>query len=593
MAAFFSKPASERKRKRKSETDNQRGPKRKLLNGARKPTTSKADRTNRDDSISGSESEDDGPAPLLSDSESVASSDLEDDTGAEQRLRLAQKYLDNLKSEVENEVGFDAADLDRDLIAERLKEDTSESKGRLYRRIANSLRFTSASYTHFRTNEHPITAICANGSFAYSVSKDKQLVKWKIPASSIQARPASPPSDSRKGAKNPPPPRRRPERLLTIKGNGKHSKDDSFQGHTDKILCVAVSDSGAFVATGGLDKRLIIWNSEDLKVLNVFRQHRDAVTGLAFRRGTNQLFSASKDRTIKIWSLDELAYVDTLFGHQDEVVDVAALALEHCVSVGARDRTARLWKVVDETQLVYRGGGGRKKKDGEEAKIYSEGSIDRVAMIDEETFVTGSDNGSIALWNTHKKKSIFTIPVAHGVDPPLSTEAVSGGDLGAVAKIPEPRARWITALAVIPYSDVVVSGSWDGFVRAWRVSEDKRKLEPLGALGLSPDTTLNTSKDITDVEMKMIGVSNGAAKLQGLGSAICRGIINDISIVERGSRGLDGVFVIAAVGTEHRLGRWIERSSNARNGGVIFDVERAFQGYSGLNGHGPALEMTA
>jgi len=33
-----------------------------------------------------------------------------------------------------------------------------------------------------------------------------------------------------------------------------------------------------------------------------------------------------------------------------------------------------------------------------------EGSMDRVAMIDEETFVTGSDNGSIALWVIHKKK---------------------------------------------------------------------------------------------------------------------------------------------------------------------------------------------
>jgi len=79
--------------------------------------------------------------------------------------------------------------------------------------------------------------------------------------------------------------------------------------------------------------------------LRVYDKHRDAVTGLAFRRGSNQLYSSSKDRTIKIWSLDELAYIETLFGHQDEVVDVAALAQERLVSVGARDRTARYWKV--------------------------------------------------------------------------------------------------------------------------------------------------------------------------------------------------------------------------------------------------------
>ena len=113
------------------------------------------------------------------------------------------------------------------------------------------------------------------------------------------------------------------------------------------------------------------------------------------------MYSASKDRTIKTWSLDELAYVETLFGHQDEVVDVAALAKEQCLSVGARDRSARMWKVVEETQLVFRGGGigssDRKRHrphivgggDEDLSKIYLEGSIDRVALIDEETFVTG------------------------------------------------------------------------------------------------------------------------------------------------------------------------------------------------------------
>ena len=113
------------------------------------------------------------------------------------------------------------------------------------------------------------------------------------------------------------------------------------------------------------------------------------------------MYSASKDRTIKTWSLDELAYVETLFGHQDEVVDLAALAKEQCLSVGARDRSARMWKVVEETQLVFRGGGikssDRRKhhahtvggQDEDLSKIYLEGSIDRVALIDEETFVTG------------------------------------------------------------------------------------------------------------------------------------------------------------------------------------------------------------
>ena len=222
------------------------------------------------------------------------------------------------------------------------------------------------------------------------------LIKWRIldplPSSKINSK--GPRRRAGKGTGGGPTLRRRPKQVAFVKGSKHKAHDTSYQGHVDQILAVAASQDGKFVVTGGKDHRLVVWNAADLAPLRVFTQHRDAVTGLAFRRGTNQLYSGSKDRTIKIWSLDELAYVETLFGHQDEVVDIAALAQERCVSVGARDRTARLWKVVEETQLVFRGGG---EKKGKTSKGYTEGSIDRVAIIDEETFITGSDNGFVDL----------------------------------------------------------------------------------------------------------------------------------------------------------------------------------------------------
>lgn len=79
----------------------------------------------RDESISGSDSDDDeGPSGAIDAEDEGESSgtDHEDETAAERRLRLAERYLENLREEVD-EVGFDAADIDRDLIAERLKED--------------------------------------------------------------------------------------------------------------------------------------------------------------------------------------------------------------------------------------------------------------------------------------------------------------------------------------------------------------------------------------------------------------------------------------------------------------------------------------
>lgn len=82
-----------------------------------------------------------------------------------------------------------------------------------------------------------------------------------------------------------------------------------------------------------------------------FPGHKDAVTGLAFREGTHQLFSASLDRSVKIWSLDDMAYVDTLFGHQAEVGGGCCL--------GARFSWVGRSKLANRLRWVLGGAGGR------------------------------------------------------------------------------------------------------------------------------------------------------------------------------------------------------------------------------------------
>lgn len=58
-------------------------------------------------------------------------------------------------------------------------------------------------------------------------------------------------------------------------------------------------------------------------------------------------------------------------------------------------------------------------------------------------------NRSLCLWSTAKKKPVFTLSLAHGVEEhPSETEGI----------VLEP--RWISALACLRYSDVVASGMY-------------------------------------------------------------------------------------------------------------------------------------
>lgn len=112
-----------------------------------------------------------------------------------------------------------------------------------------------------------------------------------------------------------------------------------------------------------------------------------------------------------------MGYIETLFGHQDVINSVDSLRSETALSSGSRDRTVRFWKVVEENQLVFRGGGRSALRDvlegvpvdevevdGGEPRVkgkekenqpndYREGSMECVALIDESTFLSGGDSG--------------------------------------------------------------------------------------------------------------------------------------------------------------------------------------------------------
>lgn len=604
MSSFFTAPASQRKRKRAGAAPPATYKRRNTAISGPRPQNGARARREREDSVTDVESEDDEHQGAQNhEEEDTSESDLENETAAERRLKLAERYLENLKGEVEETTGFDAADLDRDLIAERLKEDVAEGKGRLYRRIAADLSFSTATHTTVRPDagRSAVTAVAACPPYFYTATKDAAITKWEIPSSPSE-QPTSNGTTSTNGTK----PtnisaRRRPLQLVQTKPPKKlipSSSTTTPTHHTAPILTLAASPDNRFLASGSSDKHLLI-HSSTLSPLRSFPQHRDAVTSLAFRRNTNQLFSASMDRTVKTWSLDELAYVETLFGHQDGVVDVDALGAEVCVSVGARDRTARLWRVVEEAQLVFRGGGGgggakekgrEKRKDGkgrdgdgeEGEKRYAEGSIDRIAMIDDATFVTGSDNGALCLWSIHKKKPVFTVPLAHGADPPMRPGEVSA-EKEPQGWTPPVSPRWITALRAIPYSDVIVSGSWDGWVRVWRVSEDKRRIEALGVVGGGGVEG--------DAEEHVNGVNGVDEEVEEQKKSV-RGVVNDLAVFEKGERGKDGVCIVAAVGTEHRLGRWLK--VKGKNCAVVFDVPRESAAREdSVSGAGNDVDITA
>lgn len=459
---------------------------------------------------------------MFAQSDSDAGSGDEDDSGSEsdletaqeKKLRVAKAYLQQLREAEARQAGSgsDEDATTNDAVAQRLRGDAMEALGQVQRNVAYSLAVPAldaegSSGRLLKCHRHPVTAVAltSDEATAYSVSKGGFIVATDVESGSCVR-------FSGAGAA-----------VGSVAEGGRAewvAKAATRAGGPSALLAAAVTSDGRYLAVGGGDRKVHIWDARSQQYVQGFPQHRDVVTGLAFREGTHELFSGSFDRTVKLWSLDDRAYVDTLFGHQSEVVAVDVLRQERVLTSG-QDRTCRVWKVPEESQLIFRGYGQ---------------AIDTVAYVTGTEWLSGGSDGGVSLWSQMKKKPISVQRSAH-TPPCLAGDTAAGPAATSAAEGPGSIggdcASWVSAVACARGTDVVASGAGDGVIRLWQVAGER-------------------------------GVA-GRRSLKPLGGLPARGFVNGLQL------GRSGQVVVAAMGQEPRLGRW-SRDRKAKNGLLIHRV---------------------
>ncbi|XP_015574906.1 U3 snoRNP-associated protein-like EMB2271 [Ricinus communis] len=425
----------------------------------------------------------------------------EKETAQEKRQRLAKAYLEKrreiLRREEEEaeEEGEDNGRCEKEgerdsLVVNMLLKEQLEDSGRLRRAIASRVEKpeTVGGFEVLVKHRHSVTAVCLSDddSKGFSASKDGTIRQWDV--------------DTGKGEKYQWP------NDETLRLHGVKNPDGRATKHSKQVLALAVSTDGRYLATGGLDRHIHLWDTRAKQHIQAFPGHRGPVSCLTFRQGTSELFSGSFDRSIKIWSVEDRAYVNTLFGHQSEVLTVDCLRKERVLATG-RDRTMQLFKVPEESRLIFRS---------------SASSLECCCFIDNDEFLSGSDDGNIELWTAQKKKPVYIVKNAHAllIDPKNPEQkdnaSLSSGPIAC---------SWVSSVAVCTGSDLAASGAGNGSVRLWAIDGAPKGIRPLYDLPLV-------------------------------------GFINSLAFSKSGR------FLAAGVGQEPRLGRW-GRISAAQNGVAI------------------------
>ncbi|CAA6662070.1 unnamed protein product [Spirodela intermedia] len=127
------------------------------------------------------------------------------------------------------------------------------------------------------------------------------------------------------------------------------SKDgviNSLMSHTDSVECIGLSSSHPWLATAGMDQKLLIWDLQRSSQ-RCSCDHEEGVTCLSWLGASHFVATGSVDGKIRVWDGLSGNCVKIFHGHTDVIQSLSVSADgEHLVSASL-DRTARVFEISE------------------------------------------------------------------------------------------------------------------------------------------------------------------------------------------------------------------------------------------------------
>lgn len=121
----------------------------------------------------------------------------------------------------------------------------------------------------------------------------------------------------------------------------------TYDAHDSEVSALCFSSDGNYMATGGADKLVKIWNwrpSQDKMELKfTLRGCTQSIMSIQFDQTARQVLTASNDSSARIFNVLEEKTKHTLTGHGNRVMAAKFMEDNMKVVTGSHDRTLKLW----------------------------------------------------------------------------------------------------------------------------------------------------------------------------------------------------------------------------------------------------------
>jgi WD40 repeat protein len=264
-----------------------------------------------------------------------------------------------------------------------------------------------------------------------------------------------------------------------------------YEGHLTSVNSICFTSNFEFFVSASQDETLFIWDADTGKKLQVLEGHVGEVWCVAISPDDLTIVSGGYDCNVMVWDLPTAKLRMTLKGHESSVVSVAITPRTgEKIASGSWDKTVRIWSLVgvDAGTLLFTLKG---HADWVRSVIF-------IPCAAGQQLISGSDDGSIRVWNVDDGVNVGTIDVRNMVfslavnsfgdkvvcccrDRSVRVYGLKGPHTQQLIRKMDGHANSVMTVAITPDEQHILSGSSDESIIKWNM-ESGEKLQTFGGL---------------------------------------------------------------------------------------------------------------
>ncbi|MBN9246372.1 MAG: serine/threonine protein kinase, partial [Hyphomicrobium sp.] len=159
-----------------------------------------------------------------------------------------------------------------------------------------------------------------------------------------------------------------------------------LEGHDNAVQAIAADAAGQWIASGGADRAIRIWNADTRDTRRIYRNNSDYISSLAFSADGTMLAAGGLDGSIKLLSMNSYRMQRSLGGHTARITSLAFSSSDDLMASASEDGVVRIRSLKRLRSYIPVTGIG----SGAKAVAFSN---------DGHTLLTGGQDGVVRFWS--------------------------------------------------------------------------------------------------------------------------------------------------------------------------------------------------